>query len=109
MLSIKVIETKFTAHQMMVVEKNVLYVQMSMHENNLAIAHDDGDMCCLVCRLLSIADVKVSKHIKILGYIRFNTFKSLDQYQMDTCKTLLNLRKANKRRYLRNGNKAFIS
>lgn len=51
MLSIKVIETKFTAHQMTVVEKNVLYVQMPMHENNLAIAHDDGDMCCLVCRL----------------------------------------------------------
>ncbi len=36
---------------MTVVEKNVLYVQMPMHENNLAIAHDDGDMCCLVCRL----------------------------------------------------------
>lgn len=33
------------------VEKSVLYVQMPMHENNLAIAHDDGDMCCLVCRL----------------------------------------------------------
>jgi len=61
-------------------------------KNNLAIAHDDGDMCCLVCRLLSIADVKVSKHIKILGFVRFNTFKSLDQYRMDTCKTLLNLR-----------------
>lgn len=85
---------------MMVVEKNVLYVQMPMHENNLSIAHDDGDMCCLVCRLLSIADVKVSGHIKILAVIRFNTFKSLDQYRIDTCNTLLNLR---------NGNKAFIS
>lgn len=32
MFFMKIIETKFTAHQMTVVEKNVLYVQIPMTE-----------------------------------------------------------------------------